>query len=407
MAQKTPEHVLIHAPYGRDSSMICQVLARAGVLASGCSTIEELCAGLSENVGAALLSDESLTPTGVAALTAVLNAQPPWSDLPLIITISGAGGMEASRRRFEFLEPLGNVSLLERPLRTLTLISTVRTALRARRRQYQLRENFADRERLVQELARSNGELAQFAHIVSHDLQAPLRMVRCYTEMLAKHYDGLVDSTAEGFISTIQDGASTMDVLIKTLLKYASLGQESITATEVDLSGVVNRVLAILQPTVVELRAEVSCDGLPTVYGDRVLLQDLIQNLVDNALKYHRPGMPPRISIAGTSAEGEWMISVRDNGAGIEPEYHEGIFAPLKRLHGKEISGTGIGLAMCRKIVERHGGKIWVESTPGSGSAFYFTLPIPNADQTRKPARAQSEESARAEERQRLASGGT
>lgn len=375
MSQTKAESVLVHARYGRDAAMISQVLGRSGVNARICSSIEDLCSALGDDTGAALISDESFTSANVSLLARVLNAQPPWSDLPLIVTTSGGEMTERSQMRLDLLEPLGNFSLMERPLRTATLVSAVHTALRARRRQYQLRENFIERERLVQELERSNKELEQFAHIVSHDLQAPLRMVMCFSELLAVRYRGRLDTTADEFISTIQDGASTMEALIRTLLNYATVGQEPMTRERVGLATVIDKVVITLQPTIEELRAKVSHGELPTVYGDRILLQQLVQNLVGNALKYRDPSVTPHVRIAAEPMKTEWIISVADNGPGISREYCERIFLPLKRLHGKEIPGTGMGLAVCRKIVERHGGKIWVESELGKGATFYFTLP--------------------------------
>lgn len=375
MSQTKTESVLVHARYGRDAAMISQVLGRSGVNVRICSSIEDLCSALGDDTGAALISDESLTSANVSSLARVLNAQPPWSDLPLIITTSGGEVTETSQMRLDMLEPLGNFSLMERPLRTATFVSAVLTALRARRRQYQLRENFIERERLVQELERSNEELAQFAHVVSHDLQAPMRMVKCFSELLALRYRGRLDTTADQFIGAIQDGASTMEALIRTLLNYATVGQEPITRERVGLATVIDKVVITLKPTIEELRAKVSHGDLPTVYGDCVLLQQLIQNLVGNALKYFNPSVTPQVRISAELAKTEWIISVKDNGPGIALEHRERIFLPLKRLHGTEIPGTGMGLAVCRKIVEHHGGKIWVESEVGKGATFYFTLP--------------------------------
>ena len=376
MSQVRPDRVLVHAPYGRDAPLICKVLERAGIETGVCASVDDLCSALGEDTGAALISDQSLTRASAAALAGVLNAQPIWSDLPLIVTTSGGEATEASRRRLEILEPLGNVSLLERPLRSVTLVSSVKTALRARGRQYQLRETFVERERLLLELRRSNEDLAQFAHVVSHDLQAPIRMVKCFSELLALRYRGKLDTTGEEFIDTIQDGASTMEVLTRTLLNYATAGQEPLTLTTVGLRNIADAVVTTLQPAIHELHAEVRYGELPPVNGDRVLLQQLVQNLVSNALKYHAPEVRPRVCISAKQAEREWIVSVKDNGQGVAPQYHQSIFLPLMRLHGREIFGTGMGLAVCRKIVERHGGRIWVESALGAGATFSFTLPF-------------------------------
>jgi light-regulated signal transduction histidine kinase (bacteriophytochrome) len=336
--------------------------------------VEQICAQLNDDTGAVLISDEALNRASISELVKVLRNQPPWSDIPLILTTSGGEATTASRRRLELLAPLGNFSLLERPLRAATLISAVQTALRARRRQYQIRDHVAERERLVQELKRSNDELTQFAHVVSHDLQAPVRLVKVYSQLLARRYRGQIDQTADEFIATIEDGASTMEALIRTLLAYATVGHGPVTRRRVGLQSVVDAVVTTLQPTIDELEASVSYGDLPTVYGDRVLLQQLLQNLIGNALKYSGPAAP-RVNIKASYSRTEWIVSVADNGPGIAAEYHEGIFLPLKRLHGNEISGTGMGLAVCRRIAERHGGRIWVESQPGMGCTFCFTVP--------------------------------
>jgi signal transduction histidine kinase len=379
MNQRANEHVLVHAPYGRDAALICQVFESAGIASSVCPTVERLCMSLGDDTGAALISDESLTREHVSALADIIDAQAPWSDLPLIVTTSGGEATAASKMRLRLLEPLGNISLLERPLRKVTLVSAVQIALRARRRQYQLRENFSERERLVKELERSNEELAQFSHIVSHDLQAPIRMVKSFSQLLMRRYQGRLDAEADKFIHAIEDGASTMQELVQTLLHYATVGQEPIARMEVDLTSIIEAVTVILQPNIEELGASISYEALPTAYGDRLQLQQLIQNLVANALKYGKPETAPVVRIFAEQSDYECKVSVMDNGRGIAAEYHERIFQPLKRLHGHEISGTGMGLAVCRKIVERHGGKIWVNSVIGQGSTFSFTLPNANS----------------------------
>ena len=376
MSQMGNEPVLVHAPYGRDAALISQFLERAGISPTISPTVESLCSALGESTGAALISDQSLTRRNVSAIGAVLGEQPPWSDLPLIVTISGGEATKMSQWRLDLLKPLGNISLLERPLRAATLVSAVKTALRARSRQYQLRDNFAERERLLRELERSNRELDQFAHIVSHDLQTPIRAVRAFSELLAQHYAEQMDTTADGFIRVIQDGAATMEALVRTLLNYASVGHNSMNVSNVSLTEVVGAVVTMLQPTIRELRAEVSYGDLPIIDCDPVLIRQIIQNLVGNALKYSDPKVPARIHISAQQTGRQCIVSVRDNGPGIAPEHHERVFLPLKRLHGKEIPGTGMGLALCRKIVERHGGEIWLNSEIGRGATFSFSLPV-------------------------------
>lgn len=379
MSDGRQEVVLVHAPFGRDAEIICQVLGRGEIVGQICGTVEELCANLGDETGAALVSDEALTKSSVVALASVVGSQPTWSDFPLIVTTSGGEVTSLTQHRLSMITPLGNVSLLERPLRTATLISAVRTALRARRRQHQLRDNFAERERLLRELERSNDELAQFAHVVSHDLQAPIRMISTFTEILATRYRGQMGENAAKILDTIQSGASRMDELVKTLLQYATLGQNPVADAEVDLSAVAGAVVTTLQPAIDDVAAEILVEPLPTVRGDSVQLQRVFQNIIGNALKYARTQSRLRVCIRSRQAENEWRISVADNGPGIDPQFHDRIFQPLKRLHGSEIAGTGMGLAVCRKIIERHGGRIWVEPESPQGATFTFTFPAVSA----------------------------
>jgi len=379
MSDGRQEVVLVHAPFGRDAEIICQVLGRGEIVGQICRTVEELCANLGDETGAALVSDEALTKSSVVALASVVGSQPTWSDFPLIVTTSGGEVTSLTQHRLSMITPLGNVSLLERPLRTATLISAVRTALRARRRQHQLRDNFAERERLLRELERSNDELAQFAHVVSHDLQAPIRMISTFTEILATRYRGQMGENAAKILDTIQSGASRMDELVKTLLQYATLGQNPVADAEVDLSAVAGAVVTTLQPAIDDVAAEILVEPLPTVRGDSVQLQRVFQNIIGNALKYARTQSRLRVCIRSRQAENEWRISVADNGPGIDPQFHDRIFQPLKRLHGSEIAGTGMGLAVCRKIIDRHGGRIWVEPESPQGATFTFTFPAVSA----------------------------
>ena len=233
-----------------------------------------------------------------------------------------------------------------------------------------------ERERLIRELGRSNEDLAQFAHVVSHDLQAPLRMIQSYTDLLVRRLQGKIDETAAQFISVIVQGSKRMEELIQALLHYAQVGEDVLTMSDVRMDAVLEAVQSNLQPLLDEKVVKLTYAALPVVKGDAIQLLQLFQNLVSNAVKYARPNVPPRIKIAAENmGDTQHRFSVSDNGQGIDPKYFELIFAPLKRLHGQEIPGTGIGLSVCRKIVERHGGKMWLTSEAGRGTVFYFTLP--------------------------------
>jgi PAS domain S-box-containing protein len=225
------------------------------------------------------------------------------------------------------------------------------------------------------ELKRSNAELEQFAYVASHDLQEPLRMVASYTQLLGRRYEAKLDQDAREFMSYIVDGATRMKQLIEDLLAYSRVGTKGQEFKPVALEAPLRRALFNLRAGIEEAGAAVTYDPLPTVHGDEVQLGQLLQNLVGNALKF-RSNSVPRIHIGVSEKNSEYQIEVRDNGIGIEPQYYERIFMVFQRLHNKgEYPGTGIGLAICKKVVERHGGRIWVESRAGEGSSFFFTLP--------------------------------
>ena len=226
----------------------------------------------------------------------------------------------------------------------------------------------------AQELARSNAELEQFAYVASHDLQEPLRMVASYTQLLAKRYQGKLGADADDFIFYAVDGANRMQKLINDLLAYSRVGTRGKEFEPVNCCQVLEQALNNLQVTIKGCGAQVTHDPLPTVMADPTQMIQLFQNLIGNAIKFHGEE-PPRVHVSVQSKADEWVFSVCDNGIGIDPQYYERIFVIFQRLHGKqEYSGTGIGLAICKKIVERHGGRLWVESPPGSGATFYFSL---------------------------------
>jgi PAS domain S-box-containing protein len=227
----------------------------------------------------------------------------------------------------------------------------------------------------VEELNRSNEELGQFAYIASHDLQEPLRMVASYTQLLSRRYKGKLDADADEFIAFAVDGASRMQRLIQDLLAYSRVGTKGQDLLKVSSENALQQALINLRGAIEASGALVTHDPLPTVMADEMQLVQLFQNLVGNAIKYQSSGIPKvHISASGNSAK-KWVFSVKDNGLGIDPQYFEKIFGMFQRLHKREeFAGTGIGLAICKKIVERHGGSISVESQPGHGSTFSFAL---------------------------------
>ncbi|MDD3518565.1 MAG: ATP-binding protein [Chromatiales bacterium] len=231
----------------------------------------------------------------------------------------------------------------------------------------------------MQELARSNAELEQFAYVASHDLQEPLRMVTSYLNLLQKRYGSSLDADAHEFIGFAVDGAVRMQKLIDDLLAYSRIGRKGMAWECVSLDEVFDAALADMQLQIADCGAEVTRDPLPVVDGDPHELRQLLENLIGNALKYRREGVVPCVHVSAEREARHWICSVSDNGIGIEARHQERVFEIFQRLHGRDrYPGTGIGLAICKKIVQHHGGRIWLESTPGEGSRFLFTLPVRN-----------------------------
>lgn len=381
------ERVLICAPFGRDGPLIHKHLLSAGLMAQVCSSAQELSAAIGEGAGAAVISDEALSANSVEWLRAELARQAPWSDFPVIIMTSGGDTTHDSRYRLRLLEPLGNVSLLERPLRSATLISSVTTALRARRHQYQLAAYLEERDENEREIVRqnealvkANGELEEFAYVSSHDLQEPLRMINIYSQLLVREFGGQSEK-AQTCATFIERGVKQMEKLLSDLLTYSrTIHPDTVKVDNADLSQSLAQALATLKSRIEENGAAIECNELPTVAGDEAQLAQVFQNLLSNALKYRRHDLPPRIVISAEQKGKEWVVSVTDNGIGFDQQYARRIFGLFKRLHKDEYPGTGLGLAICHRIIERCGGRIWAEGRPGEGSTFYLAFPIP-ADQ--------------------------
>ncbi|MEX1255024.1 MAG: ATP-binding protein [Dehalococcoidia bacterium] len=230
-------------------------------------------------------------------------------------------------------------------------------------------------QRAMDELTRSNMELEQFAYVASHDLQEPLRMVSNYTQLLARRYGDQLDEAAHEFIAYAADGATRMQQLIDDLLAFSRVGTRGKEFAPTDCEAVLERTLDNLRPSIEGAGATVTHDALPTIPADGVQVGQVFQNLITNAIKF-RGVEPPRVHISAKQQAQEWLFAVTDNGIGIDPEYAERVFVIFQRLHGREeYPGTGIGLSVCKKVVERHGGRIWVEPAPDGGATFAFTVP--------------------------------
>ena len=275
-----------------------------------------------------------------------------------------------------FMRPDGaQVATIVAPARIVEPIGRVTTG------SFAVMTDITEHKRIVEELVRrtaelerSNRELEQFAYVASHDLQEPLRMVASYTQLLQKRYRGQLDQEAEDFIGFAVDGANRMQRLIADLLMYSRAGAPGTPLERVDAHEALDGAVANLRMIIEESGARVTRDELADVLADERQLVQVFQNLIGNAIKFHGEA-PPRVHVSAARQEERVVFSVADNGAGIAPEFFPRLFQIFHRLHGREVPGTGIGLALCKRIVERHGGQIWLDSTPGQGSTFRFSLP--------------------------------
>ena len=232
-----------------------------------------------------------------------------------------------------------------------------------------------DLNQRTKELSRSNKELEQFAYVASHDLQEPLRMVASYTQLIAQRYQGKLDQDADEFIGFAVDGATRMQAIINDLLMLSRVNTRHGDFAEIDVQTAVDKALANLRLIIDETGVAIDLGPLPTISADGSQLTQLFQNLIGNAIKFRR-AEAPKIEIGAAFDNEDWVFHVRDNGIGIAPEHFERIFLMFQRLHGKhEYPGTGIGLTICKKIVDRHGGRIWIESEPSEGTTFFFSIP--------------------------------
>lgn len=273
-------------------------------------------------------------------------------------------------------KPLDGAEVLAR-VRTHLSMAAMRRALEAQN--VRLRHEIAARETTQEALRRSNAELEQLAYVASHDMQEPLRMIASYLQLIVQRYPDKLDDDGREFIGYAVDGAKRMQALIDDLLAYSRVGTKARPLEPVESEAVLDTALRHLRVAIEESGARIDRGPLPRVVGDASQLVQLFQNLVGNAIKF-RGREPPVVSISCEERDDAWCFEVRDNGIGIEAAYFERIFVLFQRLHGRrEYPGTGIGLALCKRIVERHGGDIGVESRPGAGSVFRFTLPRPRA----------------------------
>jgi signal transduction histidine kinase len=352
-----------------DAELVARALKKGGfsISVSVVQTEQEFERELHVQLPDIVLADYNLPQwKGMDALNILLRE---GLDIPLILVSGALGDLTAvdciKRGATDYVLKDGLVRLPEAIRRALQERDSLRLRQQAE----------AELARKIEELARSNAELEQFAYIASHDLQEPLRMVATYTQLLAERYRGRLDENADKFIGYACEGALRMQALIQDLLAFSRVGRNCEACVTVDCNALLQDILQSLGPAIRESGAVVTPEKLPVLWSNRSQMTQVLQNLIANAIKF-RGREAPAISVQAERSGEHWLFSVSDNGIGIAPEHAENIFVVFQRLHTRtEYPGNGIGLAVCKKIVEHCGGKIWVEPKAGQGSTFKFTLP--------------------------------
>ncbi len=322
---------------------------------------------------ARMWADEKQKQLGLLVITGREN-----TALPMQSFEAGADDFVSKMREMEIV--VAHVKALARRVRTIRHVNSINQ--RAHQHEMALRdaewrrEQAEERAKHADELERSNEELERFAYVVSHDLQEPLRAVSNFCQLLQQEYDSKLDDQADQWIARAINGTYRMQKLIEDLLAYSRVRRDEESTEPADLNAAFHRAVANLQTAIDESGANVTCDQLPTLVVNQLQFSQLFQNLIGNAVKF-RGDAAPKVHVCAHQGEGEWTFHIRDNGIGIADKQLRRVFEIFKRLHGRaKYDGTGIGLAICKKIVEVHNGRIWVESEPGSGSVFKFTIPV-------------------------------
>jgi signal transduction histidine kinase len=372
--------ILICAPRGRDAPLIAETLHKSGIDSMTVASMEELCLEAEQGVGAVILTEEALNNGALAQLKFALASQEPWSDLPIVVLTSG--GLEGTERTLMTVERLdrgANMTLIERPLRVVTLVSVVHAALRTRKCQYEMRAMTGDLERRVvqrtADLQRLIDEAAGFSYTISHDLRSPLRTVVATSNILLEDFSEVLPQRAKEELVRQADAANTLAQLIDDLLHLSRLAREEMHNGKLDLSKMAAEIVAKMPtgpgaPCKFEIQPKM--DG----YGDATLVRLALLNLLQNACKFSPKGGDVSV---GQLPDGSYFV--KDEGIGFDQKYERKMFLPFERLvTTAEFPGTGIGLANVKRIIERHGGRAWAESAGANkGSCLHFTLPSSEA----------------------------
>jgi signal transduction histidine kinase/ActR/RegA family two-component response regulator len=387
-AEGADERVLLLAPTGRDAHMISRVLGEEGVATEACADIEEFCQKLTDGAGAAFITEEALTPRALNCLVEVLAEQPPWSDFPLLLLTSGGANAPVNLRVLKTLGDAGNVTLIERPTRVITLVSALHAALRARRRQYEVREHLLaqkraqeDRALLLEEAEAANRTKDEFLATMSHELRTPMTAILGWAQLMRSNM--LKETDFSHALEIVERNARAQTKLIDDLLDISRIitGKLRLDVRVVDLAAVIEAVLDSLRPTAearaIRLQPLLDPQAGP-VSGDTDRLQQVVWNLVSNAIKFTPKGGRVQVMLARINSHVE--ITVSDSGKGISPEFLPHVFDRFRQADGsttRRQGGLGLGLSIVRQLVELHGGMVSVESEgEGQGATFIVQLPL-------------------------------
>ncbi len=390
--RKSEERVLILAPFGQDAPIMSALLDGHGYAAAVCDATSDLCREIPLGAGALLLTEEALELPTAPDLFDLLKGQPPWSELPLIILTKG-GESRVARLLDLVVSAAGSVTLLERPLRQATLLRCVDFVLRFRRRQYRLRdlmETLRQSEAKYRELAENlekavaertadlrttNEQLETYVYSVAHDLRAPLRAITGYSQWLQEDCAPRLEEHAGQLLSRIRTAATFMDKLLLDLLAYERTARGEIAVGPVKVAQAWQSAMTQCAAQIEQTQACVeTCEPLPEVLGHEITLGQCLANLLSNGLKFVSGDVRPRVRLRAENGGAVVRLYVEDNGIGIPKDQQERVFRVFERLHGTRFPGTGIGLSLVRKGVERMGGRITLESEPGKGTTFCIEL---------------------------------
>jgi signal transduction histidine kinase len=385
--QRIESRILVLAPMGNDAPVTVRLLEGAGLRAHACRDIYDLTREMDKGCSVLLVAEEALGAASVQVLIDALGRQPSWSDVPIIIITTSGEATNLVFERLTVFGSAGNVTLLERPFRPLTLLNSSQVAFRARQRQFQVRDLMVERERLLanleenvhkrtSELRETNAQLEELVYSIAHDLRAPLRAMQGFSKILVEQYGHILAEEGKQYAERVMRGAERMDALTLDLLAYGRMARSEVILGPVSMQRVWQAAAAQCEKLIEETHASVeSEEPLPMVRGQEPILTQVFANLLNNALKFVKDGEPPKVRMRAEEFNGTIRLWVEDKGIGIPAEYKDRIFRVFERLDGSRYKGTGIGLSIVRKGVERMGGRVGVESELGKGSRFWVDLP--------------------------------